>query len=460
MNDDELIERLRRTLRSEADAIDPDRGANRVSPLARRSSRRAAGPRVVAGLAVAAVIAAAVLVATNLTGHRASTTINLASPTTPTTPVTRPARISFTPASTTTTPPSTAPATTTPTTTQAPAVVRVGSDFVPQSATFVSADEGWVLGIQHCSGAPCLTLAHTVDGGHTWAVGPTPATAVAFPTTGGAGPELQVRFATHDEGWIFGTVGGRPVVWATLDGGAVWTPQTLPGLTSSASIAGLETAQGLVHVVGLSGTTFVIDTAQVGTETWTRSPVSVPVGGSPVPQAGITLQQSGGWIVENDRVVAGGAELGADGAWRTWRPPCTRLSGPAYLAASTASDLAAVCDTGLFNGTAHNELFVSSDGGARFTPAGAVPSGVASIASPVASTVVGTVTGSGAIDATFDGGASWRTVYDAPGQTITQVGFENAQQGVAISGAAGSPAGQLLMTRDGGHTWTAVDLGT
>ncbi len=47
-----------------------------------------------------------------------------------------------------------------------------------------------------------------------------------------------------------------------------------------------------------------------------------------------------------------------------------------------------------------------------------------------------------------------------------QLGFTTPTQGVAIIGTpaaagapTGAPPGRLLMTRDGGHTWSAVSFG-
>jgi len=39
----------------------------------------------------------------------------------------------------------------------------------PASVTFVSPDDGWVLGTGTCSSAPCAAIARTADGGRTWA---------------------------------------------------------------------------------------------------------------------------------------------------------------------------------------------------------------------------------------------------------------------------------------------------
>jgi photosystem II stability/assembly factor-like uncharacterized protein len=52
---------------------------------------------------------------------------------------------------------------------------------------------------------------------------------------------------------------------------------------------------------------------------------------------------------------------------------------------------------------------------------------------------------------TFDGGRTWTTQY--ADYQFSFVGFTTATQGVAV---AWKPFEELLMTRDGGHTWAPV----
>ena len=54
--------------------------------------------------------------------------------------------------------------------------------FRPMSVTFVSADQGWVLGSAPCSTGRCPVIAHTLDGGRTWSTIPAPQTPIG--TTG------------------------------------------------------------------------------------------------------------------------------------------------------------------------------------------------------------------------------------------------------------------------------------
>src|ERR1019366_1204780 len=111
----------------------------------------------------------------------------------------------------------------------------------------------------------------------------------------------------------------------------------------------------------------LIDTATVVSNSWTTSPTTVPYGAGPIPNAQLALQGSSGWVVENDRIVAGGARL-QSGSWSTWTPPCTTTGGPAVLAPSSAANLFAVCSQGIWaSGPVSVRAYVSTTAGSSFT---------------------------------------------------------------------------------------------
>ena len=325
--------------------------------------------------------------------------------------------------------------------------------FQVASVTFVSAQDGWVLGTAPCSSGRCLAMARTTDAGATWS-SVTPPPTLFSPGQGVSG----VRFADLRDGWAYGSQ-----LWATHDGGASWVRVTLPGLRCSGGmtppIQGLEAAAGMVDAVVCGSSGFAIDSSPVGSNAWTSSPTTVGYGAGPVPSAQLVVQTTSGWVVENDRVVAGGAQL-RSGAWAAWTPPCSAVGGPATVAASTPQDLFALCDVGLWTSSSPSErAYVSSDGGARFSPLGArLPSGCqgSSTLAMVSSLVAAAGCGADVV-ATFDGGASWSTVYTGSG-TVRYVGFTTATQGVAIETPASSSVGTLLVTHDGGHSWTPASI--
>ncbi len=324
--------------------------------------------------------------------------------------------------------------------------------FEAASVTFVSSQDGWVLGTVGGS----LALARTQDGGATW-------TSVTLPPTnflslaGGSGVD-GIRFADQQDGWAYGSQ-----LWATHNGGTSWTQITLPGLNSSTGeipIQGLETAAGTVNAVYSGASGFDIATSPTGSNAWVVSPTRISYGAGPIPEAQLVIQGSSGWVVENDRVVSGGARL-QSGAWSAWTAPCSTANGPATLAGSSSLDLIAACDVGLYGGSGSptEEAYTSANGGGAFTAlATALPAacqGIPALASPTASVAAA---GCGEeIVSTFDGGGSWATVFTGSGN-ISYLGFTTPTQGVAIDVPVTSSTGLLLMTHDGGHTWAAATI--
>jgi len=351
----------------------------------------------------------------------------------------------------------------TPTTTPAPATTAVPVEpsgppggpvpagFGAISVTFVSLRTGWVLGTAPCSTPPCTSILRTRDGGQSWVGVPAPPTELAFdqPTRSGVS---RIRFADADNGWVFG-----PELWTTHDAGGSWARTSLPGVGEGSEVLDLEAAAGRVHAVVLTNRGIVILSSPVGADAWQASPTVVPIGAGPVPGGDI------GWMFEVDRVVGGGARL-TGGAWVPWPPPCVGAGGAAFLAASAADHLVAVCDEGQWNDRPRAvRAYESTDGGASFAPICApVPlAGAAAVgAAGVGSTVVAGSDSSGAalLVATFDGGSTWSEVYRGPRGGWDEIGFTSPSQGVAVAGEDGSAVGPLLMTLDGGHTWSEVPL--
>ena len=239
----------------------------------------------------------------------------------------------------------------------------VPTDFRVVSATFANADAGWLLGSATCAGSPCTAIVRTLDGGRTWAGIPAPNVVVIVTGDAELPGVSAVRFADASNGWAFG-----PDLWATHDGGATWHKVTLPGPSADAHVMTLEAAAGVVHAVYIeanAGGPILIASSPVGSDTWIVSPTTVPIGAGPVPHAQLVLSGNAGWLVEVDRVVVGGARL-ESGLVDPLQPPCSTARGPATLAATSASDLVAACDVGLWSAPTGVHLFVSADGGTTF----------------------------------------------------------------------------------------------
>ncbi len=336
------------------------------------------------------------------------------------------------------------------------------------SVTFVSADVGWLLGVVPAGSRTHLAVLHTIDGGATWSQRPAPPVTLG---AGGTANSARIRFADPADGWIAAplarSTGPFPrVLWSTHDGGRSWHEVAVPG---GGSIAALEAADGVVHLATLAwrAARVRLYSTPAATDAWVPAPTTLPIGAGPVPSADMSLHGGAGWVVENDRMVVAGARL-TSGSWQPWTPPCADALGAGVLAASSTTDLVAVCDEGVWGPpppgvTAGPWLFTSDDAGSSFTAVGKVvmPIGsvfASSVATPPGEPQVVVVGGRLGLAATFDGGHTWRTVYRAPGGLgVRVVGFTTASQGVAIATGAKATA-TLLMSHDGGATWSPVTL--
>jgi hypothetical protein len=283
-----------------------------------------------------------------------------------------------------------------------------------------------------------------------------------------------MRFADRDDGWIYTSPGGSHLpsqMWSTHDGGQTWVQVDVP--SAGQTIGDLEAAGGEVSLVVYGpcqpGSTGCRGQAQeeilsspAGSDNWVPSPVQPSVGAGPVLDPQITLWGSYGWLVNNNRTVVSGARLNPSSGWSGWTPPCSTANGAGVLAASSATDLYAVCAEGMWGtpdaGTiaSHNWLFHSADGGQTFTAVGQVPGNnpLSFTVAPGNDQTMVLADGTLGLEASFDGGRTWSTVGPA-GRSFGYVGFTTAAQGVAISYQSGAA---LYMTRDGGHTWSPVQF--
>jgi hypothetical protein len=307
---------------------------------------------------------------------------------------------------------------------------------------------GWVLG-GTCHKTVCsATMYRTDDGGRSWLAVPAP------PISGDSpGSAAEVRFANANDGWVIGASESAPYsdVWSTHNGGAQWDLVSLPSSVASSDVADLETADGMVYATFCGGPVS-IGVSPVGTDDWTLSGTTLPIGAGPVCDEQITLQRATGWLINVDRTVINGARL-ESGAWAPWTPPCSTSGGPGELAASDSIHLVAVCDAGVYAGPVGTMVSFSDNGGATFVPAPQTLSsaGYGPIASPRPDVVI--MGGQDDLMGTFDGGATWSALYPTGMDGWTYVGFTTSLQGVAIQ-----QSGPLLMTYDGGHEWAPVDL--
>ena len=322
--------------------------------------------------------------------------------------------------------------------------------------TFVSLDMGWVLGSAPCGTTTCVVVLKTLDAGRTWASINPPPTPFALDQVDDRSSVDSIRFADASNGWAF-----DPGLWVTHDGGAHWAQLSLPSKASAGYVDDVEAARGTVHATVLGGDNgdTTIETSSVSNDSWRATSVSVVSGAGPVPFGTVVLSGTAGWMVQVDRTVIGGARF-ERGEWAAWQPPCEAGGGGLYLAASTASNVAAVCTDGQWGNFPQRVVVsFSSNAGTNFGLAPTQPAIVDAFgaASPMpGEVVIATYGANGNVEfiATYNGGATWEKVFGTVSyQLESDLGFTSSAQGVAVLSGGG---GELLMTFDGGHSWAPV----
>jgi hypothetical protein len=325
-----------------------------------------------------------------------------------------------------------------------PAVGPVPAGFEPDSMTFVSADDGWVLGTAPCAHAPCTSVVRTTNGGRSWVGIPAPLLGLSS-FSGGAGLD-RIRFADTQDGFAYGSQ-----LWVTHDGGARWARlRQVPGY-----IGDLEASAGTAYAASLRSDHITIYRSPAGRNDWHR------VAGLPAPVgfAGlgtITLHGRAAWIILGAHVY-----YSASGArWTRESFRCPSLLGVTSIAAYSARDVTLMCAGNAAAGNTQKVVYASTDGGARFAKVGTPPSGGDDgiLAEPTTGHLfVATASGATWLYASSDGGHRWgdSLFLGDGGKGWNDFGFTTAVQGVAVEGtpAVGS---NMYMTVNGGANWHKV----
>jgi photosystem II stability/assembly factor-like uncharacterized protein len=346
---------------------------------------------------------------------------------------------------------------TTSTTEAGPAGGPVPTGFQAQSVTFVSASEGFVLGVAKCPSGTCPAVLRTRDAGHSWVGIPAPTVKVGTDT----GQASQIRFADPADGWI----GGHGVLTATHDGGSTWQALSSPG---AGTIESLEAGGGYAYALVISGNAAnpapaSVYRTPVASDSWSLMPgstVSGAVSGSLVVQSGSA------WEVVQPAGAKSVLRTLIGGQWVSRALPCQGPSGQA-LAASDTTHLAVVCANGAAAGQQPKLVYTSGDGGQTWAAAGSAPDGGDTLGVAMASKstiVIAAASGASYLYASFNSGRTWSTVdqdADGGGLPWSDIGFTTALQGVVIEGQVGitGTASRLFVTRDGGHSWTPASFG-
>ncbi len=127
------------------------------------------------------------------------------------------------------------------TTTYPPNIRTIG--FLPQTATFVSTEIGWVIGIDpfKCFNSPtCVAIESTQDGGTTWSQPD-----YNLPEIFTLDTIKGIKFYNSTEGWVYGKFG----LFQTNDGGSTWTNVTIPSFNNSSSIHDIAVGQNNLYLL-------------------------------------------------------------------------------------------------------------------------------------------------------------------------------------------------------------------
>jgi photosystem II stability/assembly factor-like uncharacterized protein len=329
--------------------------------------------------------------------------------------------------------------------------------FEADSASFVSASTGFVLGARKCSELPCTArLETTTNGGASWTALPAPAVKLVPPFTGSPLSAVStVRFENAEDGWLFG-----PGLWATTNGGHHWTQVKL----GDGEVIALAASDGTVFAAtepvdgGLNAA--VLHESAVGSAAWTLVPHVAPANALTVfghaVWAGLAPKL---WHSTDD---------GQHWAKLGFSCPSPDVTASAVAAASRADVALACSNTEYRPGSSTKKVFTSSNGGKSFKLASGRPptSGLlGTLAMPrgVPGTIIMTATsGASFLYRSVDGGNTWRTkTYADGGLDFRDLALVSATTGyiVHFSGGPVLAYGKgLLKTTNAGATWTKISI--
>jgi photosystem II stability/assembly factor-like uncharacterized protein len=324
------------------------------------------------------------------------------------------------------------------------------------SASFVTAQTGYVLGARHCSRLPCAArLSRTTNGGQTWSTVTTPAVSLVEPFSSAPASGVNtVRFASAGDGWLFG-----PALWATTDGGAHWQRVKIPGdvvalaAGDGEAFAATEPPDGSLLAAKLYRSV-------VGTSKWTLVP-------GVRPQAALTVLGHSVWAGIAPQLWTS-ADSGTHWTKLSFACPRAELSASAVGAAS-ASDVAIVCSDQGFPqpGFSVKKVYTSANGGRTFRLAGSPPEPgqVLTLALPPGRPRIldlAAASGASFLYRSANGGGTWKqATYDDGGLSFRDFAFVSASTGYLVHYNGGPVIAYgkgLMKTTNAGVSWTNVPI--
>jgi hypothetical protein len=329
----------------------------------------------------------------------------------------------------------------------------VPAGFIPSSATFISASQGWVLGTAPCTSAPCTSIVRTVDGTRSWVGIPAPKAALSRTDNATSSTVSILRFATSSDGWAAGGA-----LYSTHNGGQSWQPVRLG--PAGSTVTALESGGGYVYAA--------VDECPLTSGCNATSAVfASPIGADQFRAVGATfrglIEPAGlavhgpDWFaapVPGTRIYHGHA-LSAPASMAE---PCATDFGPAAIAAADAQHLDLLCGGDGAAGSATYQLYGTVSGGTHWSPSGPahrqLPSGVSAMSdNGSGALLIAAESGNSQLLRTTNDGTSLSTVLtlSSGGQVWGDAGYTTASQAFAVLGGTG-----CYLSRDAGSTWTKI----
>jgi photosystem II stability/assembly factor-like uncharacterized protein len=319
--------------------------------------------------------------------------------------------------------------------------------FLIRSSTWISPQEGWVVGSHSC----CAGVGHTTDQGRSWElVGNLPLPVdFRFDVT-----TTRIRFANKNDGWVSGVGVG---LLATHDGGRTWTQVGIPGIAQP-ELHGLEVARGVAWALIAPPDQWDqtrLYTARVGSDDWQLAPGAINDSSTQLTSLAVNGSTAFVSASTDQAVVFVGSGAGSLVA-RDLPDECAE---PPLLAPWAEQRLFVVCQDDPAAGSIAKHVYVSNDGGQSWQRRGDAPLGgmTNSAAAASESTLAITASSGGSfLYVSHDGGATWDTAleFGDGGVGMGDLGFTTQEIGVVVYGE-----GQLYRSTDGGDGWEPVATG-
>ncbi|GGU22778.1 hypothetical protein GCM10010178_13500 [Lentzea flava] len=313
-------------------------------------------------------------------------------------------------------------------------VAHAGTGVVPASTSWVSADRGWVLGLDTlCPAAKCPQLVRTLDGGRSWTRVKTPA--LSIPET----DRLRVLFANDAAGMV--TDGEQ--LFVTSNGGTRWEPS---GIKGTVGALGFDNS-GFLAVI-YDGTSSRLLHRELWFGSW-----------QPVP--GVEIKgQTYGEIADGQVSLSRFGEENrywtrSPAGWTEEPAPCDIFS--ATRLGTVGTDHYALCSFDPGFGDMTKELR-KAEGGQFKTisvpPREGITTGFA--ISPEAALVAAT-----GRDWSFvhrGPGEKWDTLLTLGGPPFEDLAFSDARHATLVRGGPGQEFAEVYRTDDAGLNWKLVQV--